>query len=279
MKLFFFKGKKGKTRQVFFLGCRSLRSWNQTPLKDHSGSRNNINAEQLVANGHSDGKNMETVYVCVRARAGIICRRADRGVIFSTYSDCFPALLLWCPTLLFSLPVYFRQTVPLYCSAPALLFFGWVSEQERIRPSHLAARRCVNTALLPSAPLFLTSVSSFSSFPSSFCLFFSFPSSFPSSFPLLYILFPLSSLPFLPVSSLFKLSLLHLLLFKMTLSPSFLLPSSAHSSLLSLPPHIYFTSFSYFLFSSSTFFMCLIFLPPSPPLFLYFHHPYSHLSP
>lgn len=100
--------------------------------------------------------------MCARVctHAGIIGRLAGCSVIFSTYSDCFPALLLWCLTLLFSLPVYFRQRMTLYCSAPAR-FLGRVTEQERIRPSHPKIsshrdeRRCVNTPLFPSRSVFL----------------------------------------------------------------------------------------------------------------------------
>lgn len=96
--------------------------------------------------------------MCVCAQ--VSCRRADCSVIFCTYSDCIPALLLWCLTLLFTLLVYFRQRVTLYCSAPARLF-GRVTEQEQIRPSHPEIsshrdeRRCVNTLLFPSTPPFL----------------------------------------------------------------------------------------------------------------------------
>lgn len=99
-------------------------------------------------------------FVCVCVHAGIMCRPADCSVIFCTYSDCFPALLLWCLTLLFTRLVYFRQRVTLHCSAPACLF-GRVTEQEQIRPSHPEIssrrdeRRCVNTPLFPSTPPFL----------------------------------------------------------------------------------------------------------------------------
>lgn len=71
------------------------------------------------------------VRVCVCSQSGIIF---DCSVIFSTYSDCFSALLLWCLTLLFSLPIYFQQRATLYCSAPP--YPGRVTEHKRIRPSH-----------------------------------------------------------------------------------------------------------------------------------------------
>lgn len=127
------------------------------------------------------------------------------SVIFSTYSDCFPALLLWCLTLLFSRAVYFRQRVTLYCSAPARLP-GRVTEQERIRPSHPEIsshrdeRRCVNTPLFPSTSVFLTLLTfllfiffCFSLFLSSF-LSYSFSSSSFSSFSSIIYYFVLSHL-------------------------------------------------------------------------------------
>lgn len=84
------------------------------------------------------GESTEAMFVCqclhVRVCAGIICRRAECSVIFSTSSDCFPALRLWCLTLLFSPPIYFWQRVTLNCSSPARLF-NRVTGQEWILPS------------------------------------------------------------------------------------------------------------------------------------------------
>lgn len=105
-----------------FLPVETTELTPNTP-KDQSGSRNNINAEQLVENGHGDGKTYRTcvcVCVCVR-RYHLSLGRLQYN--FNSYSDCFPALLLWCLTLLFSLPVYFRRRVTLYCSVSPQLFW------------------------------------------------------------------------------------------------------------------------------------------------------------
>lgn len=138
------------------------------------------------------------VCVCIRVCAGIICRRTECSVIFSTYSDCFPALLLWCLTLLFALPIYFGQRVTLYCSPPARLF-SRVTEQERIHPS------------LPNSHLT-------DGFPSTFSLFS----------PLNTLLFPPSS-----ISSSFFLSTSTV---SCCFSSSFLLSSYFYLILFPLPP-------------------------------------------
>lgn len=101
--------------------------------KNQSGSRNNINAEQLVANGNGD--------VCAWVCAGIICHWAGHGIIFSSHSDCFWALLLQCPTL----PVYFGgEWLFLLLSSSSAFLAGSPSKSESTHhtlKSHFTERR------------------------------------------------------------------------------------------------------------------------------------------
>lgn len=153
--------------------------------------------------------------------------QADCSVIFSTYSDCFAALLLWCLTLLFTLPVYFRQKVTLYCSAPTRLLLGDpAGTNPPFTPqisSHGDERRCVNTPLCP-CPLFLYFLLlSAKSFSFLFFLLFThllFISSFSFSFP----------------SFISSSSLLLFLLYFFNTSCSFI--SQAHLSILSISPFL-----------------------------------------
>ncbi len=197
--------------------------------------------------------------------------QADCSVIFSTYSDCFAALLLWCLTLLFTLPVYFRQKVTLYCSAPTLLLLGDpAGTNPPFTPqisSHRDERRCVNTPLCP-CPLFLyflfLSAKSFSFF--LFLLFthLLFISSWQCFLFLSLLLFLFFLCPFLLYffnTSYFFISHTHLSILSISPFPPPFLPSSLLTVVIStsfsfLPSsHLLFSSFSahpvlFFLYSS-----------------------------